>query len=155
MAGDIQITVVGNLTADPELRFTQSGQAVCSFTVASTPRTFDRESGKWKDGDATFLRGTIWRQPAENLTESAQRGDRVVVTGRLVQRSYETKEGEKRTVFEIQAEEVALSTKFKPVKVGGAQRSAGRAPDPAGDPWGSDPPAGVDSGRGFNDYPPF
>src|SRR3982075_821470 len=102
MAGDTTITVVGNLTADPELRFTPSGAAVASFTVASTPRTFDRASAEWKDGDALFMRCSIWRQAAENVAESLTRGMRVVVQGRLQQRSFETREGEKRTVIEMQ-----------------------------------------------------
>src|SRR3954466_12634136 len=100
VAGDTIITVVGNLTADPELRFTPSGAAVASFTVASTPRTFDRQTNEWKDGEALFLRCSAWRQMAENVAESLQRGFRVMVQGRLVQRSYETREGEKRTVIE-------------------------------------------------------
>src|SRR5881398_3885932 len=106
MAGDTTVTVIGNLTADPELRFTPSGAAVASFTVASTPRTFDRQSGEWKDGEALFLRCSIWRQAAENVAESLTRGMRVVVQGRLQQRSYETREGEKRTVIEMQVDEV-------------------------------------------------
>ena len=98
MSGDTAITLVGNLTADPELRFTQSGVPVAGFTVASTPRIFDRASGEWKDGDALFLRCTLWRQPAENVAETLTKGARVIVTGRLRQRSYDTREGEKRTV---------------------------------------------------------
>src|ERR687883_1275118 len=104
MAGDTTITVVGNLTDDPELRFTPSGAAVASFTVASTPRFMDRQTNEWKDGDALFLRCNIWRQAAENAAESLHRGDRVIVTGRLKQRSFETKEGEKRTVFEVEVD---------------------------------------------------
>src|SRR5664279_1191510 len=99
MTGDTILTVVGNLTADPELRFTPSGAAVANFTVASTPRTFDRQTNEWKDGEALFLRCNIWREAAENVTESLTRGSRVIVTGRLKQRSFETREGEKRTVF--------------------------------------------------------
>src|SRR3954469_16200941 len=109
MAGETTITVVGNLTADPELRFTPSGAAVASFTVAATPRTLDRQSGEWKDGDALFMRCNIWRQAAENVAESLTRGARVIVTGRLRQRSYETKEGEKRTVVELEVDEVGPS----------------------------------------------
>lgn len=101
MAGDTTITVVGNLTADPELRFTPSGAAVANFTVASTPRIYDRQSGEWKDGEALFLRCNIWREAAENVAESLTRGARVIVTGRLKQRSFETREGEKRTVVEV------------------------------------------------------
>lgn len=121
-------TVTGNLTADPELRFTPSGAAVANFTVASTPRSFDRESGKWVDGEPFFLRCTIWRQAAENLAESLRRGDRVIVTGRLRQRSFETREGDKRTVVELDAYEVGASLQFKPVKVASAERSG---PTPA------------------------
>src|SRR5438067_9520521 len=106
MAGETVITVVGNLTDDPELRFTPSGAAVASFTVASTPRTFDRASGEWKDGDALFMRCSIWRQAAENVAESLTRGMRVVVQGRLRQRSFETREGEERTVVEMEVDEV-------------------------------------------------
>ena len=106
MAGDTTITVVGNLTADPELRFTPSGAAVANFTVASTPRIFDRQSSEWKDGEALFLRCNIWREAAENVAESLTRGSRVIVTGRLKQRSFETREGEKRTVFEVEVDEI-------------------------------------------------
>src|SRR5664279_4156038 len=105
MAGETVITVVGNLTADPELRFTASGAAVANFTVASTPRTFNRTSGEWEDGPALFLRCGLWRQPAENVAESLTKGARVIVTGRLRQRSFETKEGDKRTVIELEVDE--------------------------------------------------
>ncbi|XVV03791.1 single-stranded DNA-binding protein [Actinosynnema sp. CA-248983] len=165
MAGETTITVVGNLTADPELRFTQSGAAVASFTVASTPRTFDRQSGEWKDGEALFLRCNVWRQVAENVAESLTRGSRVLVTGRLRQRSFETKEGEKRTVIELEVDEIGPSLRYATAKVnkvsrgdggggfggGGGQSRGGGAP--ADDPWGSAPPAG--SGGGFSDEPPF
>jgi single-strand DNA-binding protein len=161
MAGETIITVVGNLTADPELRFTPSGAAVASFTVASTPRTFDRQTNEWKDGDALFLRCSIWRQAAENVAESLQRGMRVVVTGRLQQRSYETREGEKRTVVEMQVDEVGPSLRYATAKVNRTQRgssggggfggeSGGSAP--ADDPWASSGPA---SSGGFSDEPPF
>src|ERR671911_416358 len=106
MAGETTITLVGNLTADPELRFTPSGAAVANFTVASTPRTFDRQSQEWKDGEALFLRCNVWRQAAENVAESLTRGSRVIVSGRLKQRSFETKEGEKRTVVELEVDEI-------------------------------------------------
>ena len=106
MAGETTITVVGNLTADPELRFTASGHAVASFTVASTPRTFDRQANEWKDGDSLYLTCNVWRQYAENVAESLTKGMRVIVQGRLKQRSYETREGEKRTVFEVEVDEV-------------------------------------------------
>ncbi|MEU4801552.1 single-stranded DNA-binding protein [Actinosynnema sp. NPDC023587] len=169
MAGETTITVVGNLTADPELRFTQSGAAVAGFTVASTPRTFDKASGEWKDGEALFLRCNVWRQVAENVAESLTRGSRVVVTGRLRQRSFETKEGEKRTVIELEVDEIGPSLRYATAKVnkvsrgdgggggfgggGGQSRGGGGGGAPADDPWGSAPPAG--SGGGFSDEPPF
>jgi single-strand DNA-binding protein len=109
MAGDTVITVVGNLTADPELRFTQSGAAVANFTVASTPRTFDRASGEWKDGEALFLRCNIWRQAAENVAETLQRGARVIVQGRLKQRTFDSRDGDKRTVIELEVDEIGPS----------------------------------------------
>ncbi len=125
MAGDTLITVVGNLTADPELRFTPSGAAVANFTVASTPRTFDRQSNEWKDGDTLFMRCSIWREAAENVAESLTKGTRVIVTGRLVQRSYETREGEKRTVVELQVDEVGPSLRYASAKLTRTQRSGG------------------------------
>src|SRR5690348_10505487 len=125
MAGETVITVVGNLTDDPELRFTPSGAAVASFTVASTPRTFDKNSNEWKDGDALFLRCSIWRQAAENVAESLTKGMRVVVQGRLRQRSYETREGEKRTVVELDVEEVGPSLKYATAKVTKSSRGSG------------------------------
>src|SRR6476659_3122244 len=125
MAGETPITVVGNLTADPELRFTPSGAAVANFTVASTPRTFDRQSNEWKDGEALFLNCSVWRQAAENAAESLTRGMRVIVSGRLKARSYETREGEKRTVFEIDVEEVGPSLKYATAKVTKTSRSGG------------------------------
>ena len=167
MAGDTTITVVGNLTADPELRFTPSGAAVANFTVASTPRTFDKNSGEWKDGEALFLRCNIWRQSAENVAESLTRGMRVVVQGRLRQRSFETKEGEKRTVVELEVDEVGPSLRYATAKVNKAARGSGDGgfggrsgggSAPADDPWGSAPPAGASasgSGSGFADEPPF
>src|SRR5919197_996834 len=126
MAGETVITVVGNLTADPELRFTPSGAAVASFTVASTPRTFDRQTNEWKDGDALFLRCSIWRQAAENVAESLQRGMRVVVQGRLRQRSFETKEGEKRTVVECEVDEIGPSLRYATAKVTKTSRGGGQ-----------------------------
>jgi single-strand DNA-binding protein len=170
MAGDTTITVVGNLTADPELRFTPSGAAVANFTVASTPRTFDRQSGEWKDGDALFLRCNIWRQAAENVAESLTRGMRVIVQGRLRQRSFETKEGEKRTVFELEVDEVGPALRYATAKVnkanrggggggfGGGSGGGGGSAAPADDPWGSAPAAAATSasgGGGFDDEPPF
>ncbi|QXJ23048.1 single-stranded DNA-binding protein [Actinomadura graeca] len=125
MAGDTVITIVGNLVEDPNLRFTPSGQAVASFRIASTPRTFDRQSGEWKDGEALFLTCSVWRQAAENVAESLQRGMRVIVQGRLKQRSYETREGEKRTVYEIDVEEVGPSLRSATAKVNKTQRQGG------------------------------
>lgn len=125
MAGDTVITVVGNLTADPELRFTPSGAAVANFTVASTPRQFDRQSNEWKDGDTLFMRCSIWREAAENVAESLTKGTRVIVQGRLVQRSYETREGEKRTVVELQVDEIGASLRYATAKVTRSQRSGG------------------------------
>jgi single-strand DNA-binding protein len=168
MAGETTITVVGNLTADPELRFTQSGAAVASFTVASTPRTFDKASGEWKDGEALFLRCNVWRQVAENVAESLTRGSRVLVTGRLRQRSFETKEGEKRTVMELEVDEIGPSLRYATAKVNKVSRGGGEgggfgggssAPRgggaPADDPWGSAPAASNSGGGGFADEPPF
>jgi len=125
MAGETPITVIGNLTADPELRFTPSGAAVANFTVASTPRTFDRQTNEWKDGEALFLNCSVWRQAAENAAESLQRGMRVLVSGRLKARSYETREGEKRTVFEIDVDEVGPSLRYATAKVTKTTRSGG------------------------------
>src|SRR6201747_498114 len=125
MAGETPITVVGNLTADPELRFTPSGAAVTNFTVASTPRTFDRETQEWKDGEALFLRCNVWRQVAENVAESLTRGARVIVSGRLKQRSFDTKEGEKRTVIELEVDEIGPSLRYATAKVTRAARSEG------------------------------
>jgi single-strand DNA-binding protein len=171
MAGDTVITVVGNLTADPELRFTPSGAAVANFTVASTPRTFDKNSGEWKDGEALFLRCSVWRQAAENVAESLHKGTAVIVQGRLKQRSYETKEGEKRTVYELDVDEVGPSLRWATAKVtkasrgggggggsygggggGGGQQSGGGSA-PADDPWAT--PAGAGSSGGWSDEPPF
>jgi single-strand DNA-binding protein len=117
MAGETVITLVGNLTADPELRFTPSGAPVANFTVASTPRTFDRQSGEWKDGDAMFLSCAVWRQAAENVAESLQKGMRVIVQGRLKSRTYETREGERRTVFEVDVDEIGPALKYATAKV--------------------------------------
>ncbi|ASU80478.1 single-stranded DNA-binding protein [Actinopolyspora erythraea] len=156
MAGETVTTVVGNLTADPELRFTPSGAAVANFTVASTPRFYDRQAGEWKDGEALFLRCNIWRQAAENVAETLTRGMRVVVQGRLRQRSFETKEGEKRTVVEMEVDEVGPSLRYATAKVNKISRggSGGGSGGAGGeDPWSSAPPAG--SGGGFSDEPPF
>jgi single-strand DNA-binding protein len=125
MAGDTVITIIGNLTGDPELRFTPSGAAVANFTVASTPRQFDRTSNDWKDGETLFMRCSVWRDAAENVAESLQRGTRVLVSGRLKSRSYETKEGEKRTVVEMDVDEVGPSLKYATAKVNKTQRGTG------------------------------
>jgi single-strand DNA-binding protein len=168
MAGDTQITLVGNLVDDPELRFTPSGQAVAKFRVASTPRFFDRQASEWKDGESLFLTCNVWRSAAENVAESLHRGTRVIVQGRLKSRTFETREGEKRTVFEIEVDEVGPSLRNATAKInrvsrgaGGGDRSAGGADDPwaapssspaatraAEDPWAS---AGSDA----TDEPPF
>ena len=158
MAGETTVTIVGNLVQDPSLTFTQSGSAVANFTVASTPRTFDKNSNSWKDGEALFLRCSVWRDVAEHVAESLTRGARVLVTGRLVQRSFETKEGDKRTVIELQVDEIGPSLRYATATVKKADRSGGsgfgggsKPSTPAEDPWGSAPPA---SG-GFADEPPF
>ena len=176
MAGETTITVIGNLTDDPELRFTPSGAAVAKFRIASTPRTLDRASGEWKDGEPLFLACSVWRQAAENVAESLQRGMRVVVQGRLKARSYETREGEKRTVFEIEVEEIGPSLKFATAKVNRVSRSGGgsyggggqSAPSgggaPAEDPWATPAPAAQPASGGNDpwgapgvapDEPPF
>ncbi len=124
MAGDTVITIIGNLTADPELRFTPSGAAVANFTVASTPRQFDRQANEWKDGETLFMRCSIWRDAAENVAESLHRGTRVLVSGRLKSRSYETKEGEKRTVIELEVDEVGPSLRYASAKVTKAERGS-------------------------------
>ncbi|GAB2755271.1 single-stranded DNA-binding protein [Sinomonas soli] len=126
MAGETTITVIGNLTNDPELRFTPSGSAVANFTVASTPRTFDRQANEWKDGETLFLRASIWREAAENVAESLTKGMRVIVSGRLKSRSYETKEGEKRTVIELEVDEIGPSLRYASAKVNRTQRSGGQ-----------------------------
>lgn len=128
MAGETPLTIVGNLTADPELRFTSSGAAVANFTVASTPRTFDRQSGEWKDGESLFMRCSIWRDAAEHVAESLMKGMRVVVTGRLRQRSYETQQGEKRTTVEMEVDEVGPSLKYATAQVTKMTRSSGGGP---------------------------
>jgi single-strand DNA-binding protein len=168
-AGDTQITITGNLVDDPELRFTPAGQPVARFRVASTPRFRDNATGEWKDGDSLFLTCNVWRQAAENVAESLQRGMRVIVSGRLRQRSYETKEGEKRTVYEVEVDDVGPSLRNASAKVNRATRSRGNGGDPGApaesadrgqrdlgghgradsDPWAADGP-GSDSGE-----PPF
>lgn len=156
MANDTVITVIGNLTADPELRFTPAGAAVANFTVASTPRTFDRNSNEWKDGDALFLRCNIWKEAAENAAESLARGSRVIVSGRLKQRSYETREGEKRTVVELEVDEIGPSLKYATAKVNKANRgnsSGGQRQQSQDDPWGAAPQQS--SSFGGAEEPPF
>jgi single-strand DNA-binding protein len=172
MAGETVITVIGNLTGDPELRFTPSGAAVANFTVASTPRTFDRQSNEFKDGETLFMRCSIWREAAENVAESLTKGTRVIVTGRLVQRSYETREGEKRTVVELQVDEVGPSLRYASAKVTRTQRSGGggggggysggggfgggggaSSGASVDDPWAT--PAQGGSSGGYSDEPPF
>ncbi|WP_131749436.1 single-stranded DNA-binding protein [Frankia sp. Cppng1_Ct_nod] len=156
MAGETVITVVGNLTNDPELRFTPNGAAVASFTIASTPRTLDRATNEWKDGDALFLRCSIWRQAAEHVAESLQKGARVIVQGRLKQRSFETREGEKRTVVELDVDEIGPSLKYataKVVKAGRGGGGGGGYGGPAGGPsggYGAPPaPGGPPAGGGY------
>lgn len=178
MAGETTITVIGNLTDDPELRFTPSGAAVAKFRIASTPRTLDRASGEWKDGEPLFLPCSVWRQMAENVAESLQRGARVIVSGRLRQRSYETREGEKRTVYELEVDEIGPSLRYATAKVqkmsrssgggfgasGGGGGGGGFGPSGGGsgngggfadDPWASATPAGGSGSRSFDDEPPF
>lgn len=137
VAGETIITVVGNLTNDPELRYTPSGAAVANFTVASTPRTFDKQSGEWKDGEALFLRCNIWRQAAENVAETLTKGARVIAQGRLVQRSFDTKEGERRTVMELEVDEIGPSLRYATAKVNKVSRSSGEfgSRKPVDDPW--------------------
>jgi single-strand DNA-binding protein len=171
-AGDTTITLIGNLTDDPELRFTPSGAAVANFTIASTPRFLDKATNEWKDGDTLFLRCSIWRQAAENVAESLQRGMRVIAQGRLKQRSYETKEGEKRTVYEVEVDEVGPSLRSATAKVAKTQRGAGAGGFGGGaaavdnGPWASAAPAPAPAGNaggggggwnapGASDEPPF
>jgi single-strand DNA-binding protein len=125
MAGETTITLIGNLTNDPELRFTPSGSAVANFTIASTPRTFDKNSNEWKDGETLFLRASVWREAAENVAESLTKGMRVIASGALKSRSYETKEGEKRTVIEFEVDEIGPSLRYANAKVNRTQRSGG------------------------------
>ncbi len=166
-AGDTNLTMIGNLVSDPELRFTPSGAAVAKFTVASTPRYLDKTTNEWKDGDSLFLQCQIWRQAAENVAESLTKGMRVIVSGRLKQRSYETKEGEKRTVFEVEVDEIGPSLRYATAKVTRTQRQGGAPAGggfsaPAGDSINDDPWAAASStptGGGWatttNDEPPF
>jgi single-strand DNA-binding protein len=178
MAGETVITVIGNLTDDPELRFTPSGAAVANFTVASTPRTLNRQTQQWEDGETLFLRCSIWRQAAENVAETLTRGARVIVQGRLKQRSFETREGEKRTVIELEVDEIGPSLRYATASVTKASRTGGggggygggsnggggysggggggySGGQPADDPWASAPAAGSSGGGGYDDEPPF
>ena len=180
MAGETIITVVGNLTADPELRYTQNGLAVANFTIASTPRTFDRQANEWKDGEALFLRASVWREFAEHVSQSLQKGSRVIAQGRLKQRSFETQQGEKRTVIELEVDEIGPSLRYATAQVtrttgGGAGRSSGGGQGGGGfvqpqqvadQPWGqpqSQPQAGGQQGgdvwgapgTSYNDETPF
>jgi len=167
MAGETVITVVGNLTSDPELRYTQNGLAVANFTIASTPRSFDRASNDWKDGEALFLRASVWREFAEHVAGSLTKGSRVIVTGRFKQRSYETKEGEKRTSYEVEVDEIGPSLRYATAQVtrtsssreGGAGGGRGQVAD---EPWATSAPADASSGdvwnnpgSNFNDETPF
>jgi single-strand DNA-binding protein len=163
MAGETIITVVGNLTSDPELRYTQSGQAVANFTIASTPRTLDRQSNEWKDGEALFLRASCWREFAEHVAGSLTKGSRVIAQGRLKQRSYETKEGEKRTSIELEIDEIGPSLRYATAQVtrassgggGGGSASRGQVAD---QPWAASAPAGGDvwnTPGSYNDETPF
>jgi single-strand DNA-binding protein len=165
VAGETVITVVGNLTADPELRYTQNGLAVANFTIASTPRNFDRASNDWKDGDALFLRASVWREFAEHVAGSLSKGSRVVATGRLKQRSYETKEGEKRTSIELEVDEIGPSLRYATAQVTRAASSregggSGRGNAVADEPWAAtapDAPAGDvwNTPGSYSDETPF
>ncbi|WP_426734456.1 single-stranded DNA-binding protein [Glutamicibacter sp. 2E12] len=159
MAGETVITVIGNLTADPELRFTPAGAAVANFTIASTPREFDRQSNEWKDGEALFLRSSVWREAAENVAETLTKGMRVIAQGRLRSRSYDTKEGERRTVMELEVDEIGPSLRFASAKVTRTQRgngegAAGRGNAGSGNGgWNNGSTAGGSSGGGWNSPP--
>lgn len=163
MAGDTVITVVGNLTSDPELRYTQSGLAVANFTIASTPRSFDRASNEWKDGETLFLRGSVWREFAEHVAGSLTKGTRVIAQGRLKQRSYETKEGEKRTSYELEVDEIGPSLRYATAQLTRSAPSGGgsRGAVGADEPWAAAAPADASSGDvwgapgNYNDETPF
>ncbi|GGS47981.1 single-stranded DNA-binding protein [Streptomyces violaceus] len=163
MAGETVITVVGNLVDNPELRFTPAGAAVAKFRVASTPRIFDKTANEWKDGESLFLTCSVWRQAAENAAESLTRGMRVIVQGRLKQRSYEDREGVKRTVYELDVDEVGASLARATAKVtknpaGGGQQQRPANGQAQGGGWGSAPPAQQQpaaQGGGYSDEPPF
>lgn len=156
--GDTTITIIGNLTADPDMRYTNTGVAVASFTVASTRRTYDKQTGKWADGDTLFLRCNVWRELADHVTESLTKGTRVIVTGRLKQRDYDDKEGIKRTIYEIDVEEVGPSLRFATAKLTKATRQGAPHPadSPGGDPWSSTAqPSGNGGWNGGGAEPPF
>lgn len=173
MAGETVITVVGNLTSDPELRYTQNGLAVANFTIASTPRTLDRASNEWKDGEALFLRASVWREYAEQVAGSLTKGSRVIAVGRLKQRSYETKEGEKRTSMELEIDEIGPSLRYATAQVTRTSREGGgnagggqRGGQVANEPWAASAPASASSGSAaggdvwntpgsYNDETPF
>lgn len=158
MAGETTITVIGNLTNDPELRFTPSGSPVANFTIASTPRTFDRQANEWKDGETLFLRAAVWKEAAENVAESLAKGTRVIVTGRLKSRSYETKEGEKRTVIELEVDEIGPSLKTATAKVNRTQRNGqGGGQTSGGGNWGGNQAADTSAAWGgtADAEPPF
>jgi single-strand DNA-binding protein len=140
MSGELKVTLTGNVTADPELRFTPNGQAVGSFTVAQTPRRYDRDAGKYVDGDTVFMRVSVWRDQAQQVAESIQKGNRVVVTGTLLQRSYEDREGNKRTSIEVRADDVAASMRYATVSIKRAARGSDNVVDPGDDYWTQDEP---------------
>jgi len=159
MAGETIITVVGNLTGDPELRYTQNGLAVANFTIASTPRNFDRATNDWKDGDALFMRASVWREFAEHVAGSLTKGSRVIATGRLKQRSYETKEGEKRTSIELEVDEIGPSLRYATAQVtraassregGGGARGGSQQSQVAEEPWAASAPAAAAAGDVWN-----
>jgi len=161
MVGEPQITLVGNLVAEPELRFTPSGVAAASVRIAVTPRSRDNQTGEWKDGETVWLSGTVWRQYAENVAESLTKGTRVIVIGRLKQRSYETREGEKRTVYEVDIDDIGPALRYATAKIQRTSRGSSTDAGPAaaggaggGDPWGA-PASGGDSWGGAVDEPPF
>ena len=155
MAGDTIITIIGNLTADPEMRFTPSGAAVASFTVASTPRTFDRQAGEWKDGETLFMRCSIWRDAAENVAESLEKGTRVIVQGRLKQRSYQDREGNQRTSIELDVQEIGPSLRYAVAKPQKVQRSKGGGPSRDQRPAPQRDDTGWTDQQGGYDDPPF
>ncbi|WP_405143836.1 single-stranded DNA-binding protein [Sphaerisporangium sp. NBC_01403] len=158
MSGETTITIIGNLTGDPELRFTQNGTAVAGFTIASSSRTYNKRLEQWEDGEPLFLRCSAWREMAEHVCESLTRGTRVIASGRLRMRTYDTKEGERRTVYEITVDEVGPSLRFATAQVKKTGRSRTGTGAPEGDPWHTATPAGADAGASGGwegDEPPF